>query len=69
MASATASIKAVGVTGWMTRPTKVNCPGHRHTQGAKDAEGLQPKSAMQSVAPADAWSTRTFQTAGVVSRD
>jgi len=69
VASATASIKAVGVTGWMTRPTKVNCLRHRHTQGAKDAEGLQPKSAMQSVAPADAWSTRAFQTAGVTSRD
>jgi len=64
----TASINAVRAAGWMKRPTQVNCFGHRHTYRAKDADRLRPKSAMQSVAPSDAWSTRTYQTAGVVSR-
>jgi hypothetical protein len=64
----TTSINAVRATGWMTCPTQVNCFGHRHTHRAKDADRLRPKLAMQSVAPADAWSTRTYQTAGVVSR-
>ena len=61
----TASINAVRATGWMTRPTQVNGRGHRHTRRAKGADRLWPKSAMQSVAPSDAWSTRTIQTAGV----
>lgn len=49
----------------MKCPMKVNCYRHRHTQGAKDADRLWPKLAMQSVVPSDAWDTRTYQTAGV----
>ena len=40
----------------MKHPTQVNCFGHRHTQGAKDADRLRPKGT-QRVAPADAWGT------------
>jgi len=42
----------------MIRPTKVNCCRHRHTQRAKDAVRLRPKSARQSVVPSQAWNTR-----------
>jgi len=52
----------------MKCPTQVNCHRHRHTQGAKHADRLWPKSAMQSAAPPHAWSMRTFQTAGVLSK-
>jgi hypothetical protein len=34
----------------MTCPTQVNCRSHRQFQGAKDADRLQPKMAMQPVA-------------------
>lgn len=64
----TASISVVKGTGWMTCPTQVNCLRHRQTYGAKDAVRLWPKSATQSVVPSDTRDTRTFQTAGVVSR-
>src|SRR5580658_2889495 len=53
--------------GWMIHPTQVNCLGHRQSQGAKDADRLQPKGT-QLAAPADAWGTRTPTTAGVRSR-
>ena len=54
----TASINAVGGSGWVKSLTKVNCRRHRHSQRAKDADRLQPKGT-QSVASHLNWGTRT----------
>ncbi len=46
----TESVNSVQGSGWMTCPTQVNCRSRRQFQGAKDADRLQPKMAMQPVA-------------------
>ena len=45
----TESVDSVRGTGWMTRPTQVNCRSYRQFQGAKDADRLSPKTATQPV--------------------
>jgi len=49
-ASSTTSVKLVGETGWMKRPTKVNCHRHRHLNEPKTLTGSD-QNGTQSGAP------------------
>ena len=49
----------------MTRPTQVNCCKHRHLQGAKGADRLQPKWHAVRRFVSQHTTARTSKTAGV----